>query len=392
MLLVLKRSAFTLVALAVVAVVAVLVAGPALLENQQNKVVLQPLLSVAASTQKLHQTLVIADLHTDSLLWKRDLLQRSERGHVDVPRLQAGNVALQVFTTVTKSPAGLNYTRNSADSRDNITLLAMMQAWPMATWDNLTERALYQGEKLHELVARAPQQLMRIETQSDLAELLALRQQGSNIVGVMLGTEGSHALSGELGNIQHLADAGFRIMSLQHFFDNELGGSLHGTSKAGLTAFGAAAVAEMERLGIVIDVAHSSPQVVKDTLALVHRPIIVSHTGTYSHCPNQRNISDELMQKIAARGGLIGIGFWSEASCGISASDVAKAIVAAVALVGEDHIALGSDYDGSVTAGFDISQLAQLTQALLDQGMSETTIAKIMGGNQIRFLATYLPQ
>ncbi len=211
---------------------------PGIVENGENAVERNGSQTASKEAEALHKTLAVADLHADSLLWKRDLLARSDRGHVDIPRLVDGNVALQVFTTVTKSPKGQNYATNSADAADNITLLALAQLWPPRTWQNLTERALYQAEKLYGFADRAPERLVIIENRSDLEALMSRRAGGEDVVGGMLGTEGSHALSGDLDNIERLHDAGFRMMSLQHFFDNKLGGSLHGSGKKGLTEFG----------------------------------------------------------------------------------------------------------------------------------------------------------
>lgn len=372
--------------------------APGIVEKRLNKVVPAPPLSndtasniTSQAAQELHQGLRIADLHADSLLWHRDLLKRGERGHVDVPRLLEGNVALQVFTTVTKSPDGLNIERNKAAARDNITLLAIAQRWPLTTWRSLYARALHQSNRLHQLIANSPQQITLIKTKTDLFELLERRARGEKIIGAMLGTEGSHALEGEISNVKALFDAGFRMMSLQHFFDNRLGGSLHGITKTGLSDFGRQVVEEIEKLEIMLDVSHSSAQVVEDVLRLTSRPLIVSHTGIHSHCANARNISDQLMRKIAAAGGLIGIGYWSSAACDISPDGIAKSITAAIELVGEDHVALGSDFDGAVTTSFDTAELSKLTQALLRTGLSESSIKKVMGENQIRFFSQYLP-
>lgn len=367
--------------------------GPGLAERSMNKRLPLPVnqLQLSEQAKLLHQSLFVADLHSDSLLWRRDLTQQADRGHVDFPRLQAGNVALQMFTTVTKTPAGLNYHHNDADARDNVTLLALAQAWPTSTWRSLTARALYQAEKLNAFVAASPEQAMLVRNQKELNTLLTRRAAGELIVGAMLGTEGSHALDGELENIQRLYDAGFRMMSLQHFFDNALGGSLHGDSGAGLTEFGRAAVKEMNRLGIMIDVSHSSVAVVEDTLALSSTPLIVSHTGTHGHCNSRRNIPDALMQAIAEGGGLIGIGYWKGAVCDDTPAGIAKALASAVALLGPDAVALGSDFDGAVATRIDTSQLALITQALLAEGIPEATIAKVMGGNQLRFMQSQLP-
>lgn len=181
-------------------------------------------------------------------------------------------------------------------------------------------------------------------------------------------------------------------MELHHFFDNRLGGSLHGISQAGLTDFGREAVAKMIELGIIIDVAHSSESVVDDVLSLVEKPIIVSHTGMKGACDSPRNISDAHMKRIAAAGGLIGIGFWGGAICDPSPQGVVKSIRYAIDLVGVDRVALGSDYDGATEVTFDASEISVLTHHMLERGFTETEIRAVMGGNMVRFLQTYLPE
>jgi len=347
---------------------------------------------ISEQAEALHSTLVIGDLHSDSTLWKRDLLKRGDRGHVDIPRMREGNAAIQMFTSVTKSPRGQNYEKNSTDTADNITLVALLQAWPPATWNSLTARALYQAQKLNSFADRAPDELAVILSAGDLDSLLTRREKGESVVGGVLGTEGSHALDGKLKNIQVLYDAGFRMMSLQHFFDNALGGSLHGESGAGLTEFGRQSVDEMVSIGVMIDVSHSAPQVVEDVLARSSAPLIVSHTGFYGHCQSHRNISDDLMLRIAAGGGLIGVGYWDAAVCDASPAGIVAAIRYGIDLVGEDHVALGSDYDGSIGAPFDISELSVLTDEMLKANFTETEIRKVMGGNMVRFLRANLPE
>jgi membrane dipeptidase len=365
--------------------------APGIVDKGQNIVVEHQPYAISPQAAELHSSLMIGDWHGDSLLWMRNLSERYDYGHLDFPRMQQGNLGLQMFTTVTKSPSGLNYELNQADARDDITLLAMAQRWPTATWTSLTERALFQAEKLYKLAARDPDNLMLIRSRMELADFLERRQSNPTLIGGLLGTEGSHALDGDLENIQRLFNNGFRMMSLQHFFDNKLGGSLHGTSGGGLTQFGRDAVAEMLALGIMLDVSHSSEQVVVDTLAITDKPLIVSHTGFQGHCESPRNINDKLMQQIAAAGGLIAVGFWEGAICGNSPATVAEAIVYGIGLVGEDHIALGSDFDGSVTTSFDGSELAAITEALLQANLSEQQIRKVMGDNMLLYLQTYLP-
>ena len=387
-----RKSRLWFVAIVLVALLALFFSlAPGILERDMNRVLEHPPYPISDAAKALHASLQVADLHADSILWQRDLLSRSDRGHVDLPRLQAGNVALQVFDSVTKSPAGQNYQSNATDTRDNITALALAQAWPPRTWRSLTERALYQARRLQSAAAASQGQLQMIFSRPQLEQLLRQRAQGKPVVGAVLGTEGSHALDGQLDNIEVLYSAGFRIMGLQHFFDNRLGGSLHGKSGAGLTRFGRDAVDRMLARGIILDIAHSSPQVVRDVLARSPRPILVSHSGFQGHCDSHRNISDELMQQVAQAGGLVGVGFWEAAVCDASPAGIASAIAYGISLLGADHVALGSDFDGAVTASFDISEVAAITQALLDAGVSEKDIRKVMGGNILRFLSEHLP-
>ncbi|TXS96539.1 peptidase M19 [Parahaliea maris] len=387
-----KRLLLLALLLVVVGVGAFFALAPARIERGMNVVEPHEPYAVSAAAKALHKQLVVGDWHADSTLWQRDLLEHADRGQVDIPRLQAGNVALQMFTSVTKSPAGQNYEENATDSRDNITLLAVAQAWPPRTWGSLAERALYQAEKLADFAARAPGDLQLVRNVAELQQLMARRAQGENVVGGLLGTEGSHALDGKLDNVKVLYDAGFRMMGLQHFFDNKLGGSLHGQSGAGLTTFGEQAVDEMLRLGVMIDVAHSSPQVVKDVLDRSERPLIVSHTGFHGHCPGPRNISDALMQRIAEGGGIIGVGYWDGAVCDITPANIVAAMRYGIDLVGAEHVALGSDFDGSVTTRFDTSELVVLTDEMLKAGFTEDEIRKVMGGNMLRFLQDNLPR
>jgi len=182
------------------------------------------------------------------------------------------------------------------------------------------------------------------------------------------------------------------MVGLQHFFDNRLGGSLHGESQSGLTDFGKRAVRAMQARGILIDVAHSSEATVHDTLQETGgAALIVSHTGFNGHCPSPRNISDETMAMIAEAGGLIGVGFWADVTCGEGIDAIVSAIRYGIDHFGLDHIALGSDWDGSVTTPIGAAQLPHLTQALLDKDFTEQEIHAVMGGNMARFLATHLP-
>ena len=376
-------------------VILLLVSGriflPSWLDKQMNPVSDHLPFVVSDKARDLHKTLLIGDWHSDSALWNRNLSKTYDYGHEDIPRMQKGNIALQMFTTVTKSPSGQNYDSNETASRDNITSLAIVQGWPIKTWSSLTERAIFQAEKIRDLSLRDSKNLMLIESQSDLKQFMIKRELNPTLIGALIGTEGSHALDGDLNNIERLYNKGFRMMSLHHFFDNKLGGSLHGVTGQGLTDFGRQSIVEMLRLNIIIDVSHSSENVVKDVLDITNRPIVVSHTGFNGHCESPRNINDGLMQSIAKKGGLIGVGFWDGAVCDNTPKSVAEAIVYGIELIGVDHVALGSDFDGAITPGFDSSELVAITHELLELGLSDFQIRKVMGGNMFAFLQQNLP-
>lgn len=379
-----------LLLLAVAGVLLFFLAAPSYVANRYNQTVHAPPYQASDRAKALHQRLLIADLHADSLIWGRDILQRNTRGHVDVPRLLEANVALQVFTTVTKTPRGLNIEHND-DSTDNMFWMMLAQRMPWKRLGSLKERAMFLADRLHRAAAVSNGQLTEIRTKTDLARYLERRKTDSQITAGILGIEGAHALDGDPANVDALFAAGFRMMSPTHFFDNDFGGSAHGMQKGGLTSKGREMVSRMEARRMVVDLAHASPQTISDVLAMAGRPVIVSHTGVRGTCDNTRNLTDEQLRAIAKNGGLIGIGFWDTAVCGTDAAAIARAIRHAVDVVGVDHVALGSDFDGAVVTPFDVTGLVQLTDALLNAGFTADQIAAIMGGNAIKFWLANLP-
>jgi microsomal dipeptidase-like Zn-dependent dipeptidase len=338
----------------------------------------------------LHKKLLIADLHADSLLFGRNLLERSTRGHIDLPRLRDGNVALQMFTVVTKAPKNLNFGRNSGDT-DQLTLLMVAQGLPPATYTSLKARALYQAGRLQGFVDHSQGHLVFIRDRAGLNDFLKRRQGEEDVTAAMLGLEGAHALEGWLENVDDLYNAGFRMIGLAHFFDNEFAGSAHGVDRSGLTPLGRELVRKLESKKILIDLAHSSTQTVDDVLQMAQRPVMVSHTGVRATCDNQRNLSDDQLRRIAKTGGIIGIAYFEFAVCGQDANAIARSIRHAADVAGIDHVALGSDFDGGITVPFDTTQLAAITDALLKAGFTEDEIRKVMGGNVFRFFSGNLP-
>ena len=381
-----RKVGIGIAVLVIAALVAFFTIAPGYVERDLNRIDGEPLIEVSQEARDLHADLQIVDLHSDTLLWKRDMTQRGSRGHVDLPRLRDGNVALQVFSSVTKSPRGQNYDSNTGET-DNITPLVIAQLQPLRTWGSLLERSLWHAQKLDRVVEEERDGLFQIHGAEDVDRLLRRRASGRDGVGAMLSIEGLHNLEGDPANLERLYDAGFRMAGLTHFFDNDLAGSMHGTQKGGLTDKGRAVVRRMEEMGMVVDIAHCSPACVADIIAIARRPVVSSHGGVQATCGVNRNLSDEQIRGVAATGGIIGVGYWPGAVCDTSPRSTASAMRHIRDLVGIEHVALGSDFDGSVTTRFDTSELSQVTQALMDEGFSEDEIRAAMGGNALRVLS-----
>ena len=358
---------------------------PGTIERRMNQIDGLPLIAVSPEAEALHRSLHIVDLHSDTLLWGRDLTQPSTRGHEDLPRLAAGNVTLQVFSSVSKTPKGQNYDSNPSTT-DALPPLLIAQMQPRATWYSLAERSLYHAAKLDRAVAQSGGRLLKVTDPDGLNRLLTARAQPGGPVGAMLSIEGLHDLEGKAENLDRFYAAGFRMAGLTHFFDNELAGSMHGEKKGGLTPFGRQIVTRMEDLGMIVDIAHCSHQCVAEVLAMARRPVVSSHGGVQAVCKVNRNLTDDEIKGVAKTGGVIGIGYWDAAVCDTSPRAIAKAIRYIRDLVGIDYVALGSDYDGATTVRFDTSHLVQITQALLDEGLSPDEIRSVMGGNALRLI------
>ncbi len=365
---------------------------PAQYDKALNKTLLLPPYQVSEEAESLYNSLdFIADLHCDALLWSRDLTKKSNLGHVDFPRMQEANLALQAFTIVTKSPAGQNFSENSADSFDNITLLSFLQARPISSWFSLYKRAEYQSRKLHREAGNYDYDFIVVKGRDDLRHLIEVRKNNQHVMGGFLGIEGGHCLEGKIENLDRIYEEGVRMLGPTHFFDNELGGSAHGITKGGLSDFGRQVITRMDELGMIIDVAHASPAMIDDILDQTNQPLVVSHTGVRGTRDNIRNLSDKHIIRIAQKGGLIGVGFFAGAVNKPLKEGIVEAMKHIRSIAGIECIALGSDYDGAATVPFDVTGLPLLVEEMLKQGFTESEIRAIMGENVKRFLLKQLP-
>lgn len=364
--------------------------GPAALAAAVNRARTRGAGPVRPETRALHQRIVVADLHCDSLLWRREVLRRKYRGHADVPRLIEGGVALQVFYAVTRVPPLANFDA-TVNVFDALVPLFLCQRRPPATWFSPRQRALHLAERLRGNAAASGGRLRLITGRDSLERHLAAREHKPACVGGLLGLEGLQCLGNDLAAVTQMFNAGYRLFGPAHFFDTAVGGSAHGLRKRGLTDFGREVVREIERLGGIIDLAHAAPALIDDVLDFAERPPLVSHTGLRGACATGRNLEDAQARRIAACGGLVGIGFWKDVLGAGTLDGLVAMLRYAVDTLGVDHVALGSDFDGGTVPPFDAAGLPRLTEALLDAGFAEPEVAAIMGGNVVRFFARWLP-
>jgi membrane dipeptidase len=386
--------------------------GSAMVDRTLNRVAPDPDAPVPREEERaFHRGLFIADLHADTLKWDRDMLVRSAYGHVDLPRLEAGHVGLQVFAMVTHSPVNLPWTDClSARDHNHAAWLAAVQGRPVRS---TRARAFHQIDRFHDAVHRSAEhpgpELKPVRDASELLALVAARARGERVIGGMLALEGGHWVGqGDPSEgavrleIQALHDAGLRVFAPVHRFDNPLGGSSEGCERYGLTPAGRTAILEAEAHGMVIDLAHGSAKTIRDAAKALREPFVVSHTGVRAVCEGvcrpDRNLPDDAIAAILDSGGVIGIGYWTWAvGQGIHNIPRAMEYVMEMAdrrgLEASRHVALGSDFDGSVVVQVECERLDVLTATLMRfRGhFDHQTIADIMGRNVCRLFARRLP-
>ncbi|MEK6774036.1 MAG: membrane dipeptidase [Bdellovibrionota bacterium] len=343
----------------------------------------------AIQAPAFHKDLFIADLHADTLLWNRSIAERSRSGHVDIPRLIEGNIALQGFSIVTQAPRNISIEKN-ANTSDSIFWLAVFTGYPVKSFTHLSERALFQINKLRQ-AAHERDDFFIITNHQELEEYLKKRSINKKITAGWISVEGAQALDEDLTQLDRLFEAGVRMMSPAHLTDSKMSGSQQGLEKQGLTELGKKWLKKMDEKKMIIDLAHASTSTIDDVLELSERAPLVSHTGIKGACDNNRNLTDLQIQKIAKKGGLIGIGFWSEATCGSKVEDIVKSILYVKNLVGVSFVALGSDWDGYVRTPVDAARIGLLTAKLAEAGLSQSEVSQIMGANVLQFLLKNFP-
>jgi len=365
---------------------------------------------ITARARKLHFASIVVDTHDDTtqrfLDGDFDLGTRSATGSIDIPRMKEGGLGAIFFSIWIPSKI---------------------------TGPEAIKHAIDQIDAVREQVRRHPQEIVLVTTAAEVREA---RKQGK--IAALMGVEGGHMIASDLGVLRSYAALGVRYMTLTHSGNDEWADSSTDTAvHNGLTDFGKDVVREMNRLGVMVDISHVSDKTFYDALTVSKAPLIASHSSCRAICDAKRNMTDQMIKDLAAKGGVIQInyhvGFLSEEFMNSDKNpEITKAIAAevqkrcgdkegcqliegdritreyvqqgklprvdytkiidhvdhAVKLVGADHVGLGSDFDGAnMPYGMeDATKLPQITEALLRQGYSEDDVRKILGENTLRVM------
>ena len=319
----------------------------------------------------LHDEVAAIDLHADTpklmatvdydLGARHAPLPRpmSYLGHVDLPRMREGGLAAQIFGLWTfpyprmGCAAGVHRQLDALDAQ-------------IAKYSSEIERCL------------------------SADDVRAAKRAGR--AAALTGIEGGHALEGKLENVEIFARRGVRYLGLLHFSANDLGAPAMGMGQnadRGLTPFGRDVIAEMNRVGMVVDLAHINRKGFYEALACSKTPPMVTHTGVTGAFEHWRNIDDLQIRAVADRGGCVGVIFAPRYLGGPGIDALCDHIVHIIDVAGEDVPALGSDFDGFVVPPeglADVASLPMLTAALSKRGLSRGALRKLLGENALRVL------
>lgn len=308
--------------------------------------------------QEVHMSAQVVDLHCDTLLeieaGKRRLDQRSSQGHIDLPRLREGGVAAQVFAV---------YVAPRMASRGPARAQELLEAFEAA-------------------VAQSPALVAHATTVEGIEKA---RAEGK--IAAVLSVENGDAFGGEIRTLDGLHRRGVRMMALTWNPSNALGDGALGREHGGLTQLGKAVLRRMVELGIVIDVSHLSEASFWDAMREVEVPVVASHSNSAALHVHPRNLTDDQLRAIARKGGVVGVNFYPGFLGAATLERALDHILHMVRVMGADHVALGSDFDGISQAPVgleDVSKLPNLTAGLLARGMGAGDARKILGGNALR--------
>ena len=332
---------------------------------------------------------------------------QSQLGHADLPRIRKGGLDALFFGVVV---------RHATDSGESGPITG-----PRAVHD-----ALVQVAAVHKLGGDLPKDVAFCTTADDVRKAHAQER-----IAALVSLEGGHMINNSLPLLRTFARLGVRYMTLTHFFHTDWADSSGEPPRHnGLTEFGKQIVREMNRLGMIVDISHVSDQTFRDALDVSLAPMIASHSSSRALAGHVRNMSDEMIRSLGAKGGVVAVNFhvtyldqarhdyqtriqplwdrlvptypgeqhearrWEAIAKAfgprpaVSWERIVDHIDRVVRLAGPDHVALGSDFDGAaMPEGMeDVSRLPRITEALLRKGYRDSDVRKILGGNLLRVM------
>lgn len=240
-----------------------------------------------------------------------------------------------------------------------------------------------------------PDKLKLIRRKEDLEE--CCEKLSTDKVYGILEAEGAEILGGSLSELKRLYDLGLRILTLVWNYDNDVCDSVAGQNPYnGLSDFGVEVVKEAERLGMIIDVSHSSDKTFEEVMSISSKPVIASHSNARSLCSHKRNLADAQIKMIAEKGGVIGINFYSDFLINTGNAqilDIIRHIEHISALAGISCVGFGADLDGVETLPqgmTGVESFNDIIEALLRLNYSEDQVKAIAGGNFVRLMKKVL--
>lgn len=338
-------------------------------------------MNISKRAKELHFNNFVIDTHCDTLMkvvnsWEPyyqsmynlagpiDLSKENPDLHLDIPRMKKGGLNLQFFAVYIEpryKPSG-----------------ALM-------------RAMQGFDAFDQMLEKNPE-VVRVRSYQD-----TLKAKENNSTAGLLAIEGGEALEGNLSVLRMLYKLGLRAIGLTWNQRNRIAEGIGDcVSGGGLTVFGRELIAEMNELGIIVDVSHLSPAGYWDVLKYSKKPIIASHSNARAICDHPRNLDDDQIKALAKNGGVMGMNFclpFVKDKEDVTIEDMLDHVDHIRDLVGVDHIGLGSDFDGIAAApkGLEnVTEIPNFTHGLVERGYSDEDIIKILGGNYLRILKEVL--
>jgi membrane dipeptidase len=340
----------------------------------------RPRVVLTAEAEEIHRSGMLFDGHND-LPWEIrekgnssfdviDISQHQARLHTDIPRLRKGGLKAQFWSVYV--PAGTEQTGD-----------ALLQT-------------LHQISIVQAMIRKYPETFELAATADDIERIVA-----EGRIASMMGVEGGYSIQEDNGNLQRLYDLGVRYMTLTHSKSLSWADSATDNPRVnGLSEFGREVIAEMNRLGMVVDLSHVSPDTMKAALAVTRAPVMFSHSSARAVCDHPRNVPDDVLSLVRENQGVVMVNFFSmfilptsqlhrDQEARGSIHDVVDHIDHLVRVAGVDHVGIGSDFDGVPRLPVQLDSVADyplITQELLNRGYDRESIHKILGGNVLRVL------